>query len=188
MGIDIERLGPAVEEGLLELSSASPSAIPSCARPSTGRRRPRPGAAAHRALGAATDAEADPDRRAWHLARAEVAFDEDIAEALERSAGRAQSRGGVAAAAAFLQRAAALTLDPARRARRALGAAEAKQLAGAPQEALMLLASAADGPLGELDRAMLQRLHGQIALDLETSCRRRTAAPGRRAPADRARS
>ena len=64
------------------------------------------------------------------------------------------------------QRAAALTLDPVRRAQRALWAAEAKQLAGAPQEALMLLSSAADGPLGELDRAMLQRLHGQIALDL----------------------
>ena len=166
LGIDIDALGPAVEETLLELDARVAfrhpllrSAIYRAASAEARR-------AAHRALGAATDAVADPDRRAWHLARAAVAFDEDIAEELERSAGRAQSRGGVAAAAAFLQRAAALTLDPARRARRALGAAEAKQLAGAPQEAMMLLSSAADGPLSELDRAMLQRLHGQIALDL----------------------
>ena len=72
----------------------------------------------------------------------------------------------MAAAGAFLARAAELTLDPAKQARRALEAAEAKQLAGAPQEALSLLATAADGPLEEFDRAMLQRLHGQIALDL----------------------
>ncbi|HEY2651231.1 MAG TPA: AAA family ATPase [Solirubrobacteraceae bacterium] len=166
LGIDIDALDPAVEDGLLELDARVAfrhpllrSAIYRAA--SNDERR-----TAHRALGAATDADADPDRRAWHLARAAMAFDEDVAEELERSAGRAQARGGVAAAAAFLQRAAALTLDPARRATRALQAAEAKQLAGAPQEAMMLLAGAAEGPLSELDRAMLQRLHGQIALDL----------------------
>jgi DNA-binding CsgD family transcriptional regulator len=164
--LDMDALGPAVEKGLLELDSRVAFRHPLLrsaiyrAASAEGRRT------AHRALSAATDADVDPDRRAWHLARAAVAFDEDVAEELERSAGRAQARGGVAAAAAFLQRAAALTLDPAKRARRALSAAEAKQLAGAPQEALTLLSSAADGPLGELDRAMLQRLHGQIALDL----------------------
>ena len=91
--------------------------------------------------------------------------DEDVADELERSAGRAQARGGLAAAAAFLERAAALTPDPGRRARRALYAARAKHLAGAPHEALKLLAAAAAGPLGDFDRAMLQRLRGQIALD-----------------------
>ena len=166
LGVDIDALGPAVEQGLLELDARvafrHPLLRSGVYRAASAEAR----RAAHQALGAATDVEADPDRRAWHLARAAVTFDEDVAEELERSAGRAQSRGGVAAAAAFLQRAAGLTLDPARRARRALSAAEANQLAGAPQEALMLLSSAADGPLGELDRAMLQRLHGQIALDL----------------------
>ena len=120
---------------------------------------------AHLALAAATDAETDPDRRAWHRAHATLAPDEDVADELERSAGRAQARGGLAAAAAFLERAAALTPDPGRRARRALYAARAKHLAGAPHEALTLLATAAAGPLGDFDRAMLQRLHGQIALD-----------------------
>jgi DNA-binding CsgD family transcriptional regulator len=122
--------------------------------------------AAHRALAAATRVERDPDRRAWHLARAVLAPDESIADELERSADRAQARGGLPAAAAFLQRAAALSVEPGKRSRRALAAAEAKQLAGVPREALSLLASAADGPLSESDRAMLQRLHGQIALDL----------------------
>ena len=120
---------------------------------------------AHLALAAATDAETDPDRRAWHRAHATLAPDEDVADELERSAGRAQARGGLAAAAAFLERAAALTPDPGRRARRALYAARAMQLAGAPREALALLAAAAAGPLGDFDRALLQRLRGQIALD-----------------------
>ena len=111
--------------------------------------------AVHLALGEATDAEADPDRRAWHLAAAAAAPDEQVAAELERSAGRAQARGGLAAAAAFLQRAVALTGDPARRTDRALAAAEAGLQAGAFDLARGLLATAEVAPLDELQRARL---------------------------------
>ena len=118
---------------------------------------------AHRALGEATDPEADPDRRAWHRAHAAAGLDEAVAAELERSADRAQGRGGVAAAAAFLERAAALTPDPARRGARALAAAQATLEAGAPDAAEALLAVVEMGPCDELRRARLARLRAQIA-------------------------
>ena len=118
--------------------------------------------AAHRALADATDPAVDPDRRAWHLAHATPGFDEDIASELERSAGRAQARGGLAAAAAFLERAAALTPEPSHRAQRALAAAQAKHQAGAFDAALRLLAIAESGPLVELQRAQVELLRSQI--------------------------
>ena len=117
---------------------------------------------AHRALAEATDPEADPDRRAWHGAQAAVGPDETIAGELERSADRAQSRGGIAAAAAFLERASELTPDSARRATRALAAAQAKFEAGAPSAAYQLLAAAEIGPLDELQRARIDRLRAEI--------------------------
>jgi len=119
--------------------------------------------AAHGALAGATDPQADPDRRAWHRAQAAAGPDEEVAEELERSAGRAQARGGFAAAANFLERSAALTPGPARRAERALAAAQAKYQAGAFAAALGLLAAAEAGPLGELQRARSDLLRGQIA-------------------------
>jgi DNA-binding CsgD family transcriptional regulator len=117
----------------------------------------------HAALADATDPEADPDRRAWHRAHAATGPDEVVAQELERSAGRAQARGGLAAAAAFLERAAGLTLEPARRADRALAAAQAKYGAGAPDAALELLATAQTGPLDELQRARVDLLHAHVA-------------------------
>jgi len=119
--------------------------------------------AAHRALADATDPQLDPDRRAWHLAQATPAFDEGIASELERSAGRAQARGGLSAAAAFLERATMLTRDPQRRAERALVAAQANYHAGALDVALRLVAIAESGPLNELHRAEVDLLRAQIA-------------------------
>jgi DNA-binding CsgD family transcriptional regulator len=117
----------------------------------------------HRALAEATDPDGDPDRRAWHRAQAASVPDEDVAAALEESAGRAQARGGLAAAAAFLERSSVLTLDPARRAVRALAAAQAKQQAGAPDEALTLVANAEAGPLDDFQRAEVDVLRARIS-------------------------
>ena len=117
----------------------------------------------HGALAEVTDPAVDPDRRAWHRAQAAPGPDEEVATELEQCAGRAQRRGGLAAAAAFLERSAGLTLDPARRAQRALAAAQAKHQAGALDAALFLLAMAQAGPLDELASARVDLLRGQIA-------------------------
>ncbi|HEY3563204.1 MAG TPA: AAA family ATPase [Kribbella sp.] len=121
--------------------------------------------AVHRALAAVTDAGTDPDRRAWHRAQATVTPDEDVAAELERSAQRARSRGGFFAAGIFLERSAALTIDPGLRANRVLAAATAKRTAGALDAALELLAGAAAGPADPIRDAEITRLHGEIAFD-----------------------
>ncbi|WP_250033282.1 helix-turn-helix transcriptional regulator [Paractinoplanes maris] len=120
----------------------------------------------HRALAEATDPGVDPDRRAWHRAYATTVPDEGIAAELELSAGRAADRGGLAAAAAFLERAAELTPDPARRGRRALNAAQATFESGSPEAAKKHLALAALCPLDDLDRARLTHLRARIAFAL----------------------
>jgi hypothetical protein len=117
----------------------------------------------HSALAEVTDPESDPDRRAWHRACAAVGPDEAVAAELERSAGRALSHGGLAAAAAFLERAVTLTPDTGRRAQRSLDAAQAKVVAGRFPEASALLAAAQLAPLGEAERARIALLQAQMS-------------------------
>jgi DNA-binding CsgD family transcriptional regulator len=116
----------------------------------------------HRALAEATDPVIDPDRRAWHRAQAATLPDEDVAEELERSAARAQARGGFAAAAAFLERALQLTPDPARRGGRALAAARTMFRAGALDDSLRLLAIAQAGVQSDIERARAELLRAQV--------------------------
>ncbi len=118
--------------------------------------------AVHLALAEVTDPQLDPDRRAWHFAVAAAGLDEDVALDLERSAGRAQARGGFAAAAAFLERSVELTRDAARRVDRALAAAEANLQAGAFDAATGLVATAEAGALDDLQRARVDLTRGQI--------------------------
>lgn len=136
-----------------------------------GRRERRE---AHRALAEATDPVVDPDRRAWHRAQAASTRDEDIASALEESAARAQARGGFAAAAAFMERATALTPARSRRSARALAAAQAKLQASALADALRLVETAEAGVLSELDQARAGLLRAQISF---VSTRGAGAAP-----------
>lgn len=117
----------------------------------------------HGVLADVADPVADPDRHAWHRARAASAPDDDVAAELERTAGMAQHRGGLPAAAAFLERAAELTTEPARRTRLALAAATAMVRAGAFGGALSLLGMAAAGPLDELQRARADVVRARLA-------------------------
>jgi len=166
LGISAEAAALAEAAGLLEIGARvrfshplARSAVYRAAAPDDRRR-------VHGALSAVTDPHADPDRRAWHHAQAVLGTDEAVAKELERSAGRARARGGLAAAAAFLERAVVLTPEPDVRARRALAAAHAKHQAGAPDAALELLTVAAAGPLAALPRARVELLRAQITFVL----------------------
>jgi DNA-binding CsgD family transcriptional regulator len=165
LGIEPGAADSAVDAGLLHVGGrvefAHPLVRSAAYRAASAHDRHR----AHHALAEATNAETDPDRRAWHRAHAALAPEEDVAEELERSASRAQERGGFAATAAFLARSSELTPEPHRRAQRALAAANAKRLAGLPDAADALIEIASQGPLDELERTVAQRLRGQLALD-----------------------
>ncbi len=164
LGIGVDAARPAEQAGLIELRETvrfrHPMVRSVAYRSATVAERQ----AAHRALADGTDPQADPDRQAWHRASAAMGPDEAVAAQLERSADRALAQGGLAAAAAFLERAAVLTPDAADRVQRQLNAAQAMMHAGALEDALQLLAVAEHGSLDELQRARLDVLRAQIGL------------------------
>jgi DNA-binding CsgD family transcriptional regulator len=162
LGIGPDAAAPAADRGLVDFGVQVRFGHPLVRSAVYGAAAPEERQRVHRALAEATDAVADPDRQAWHRAQAAAGLDEDVAAELERSAGRARARGGVAAGAAFHARAVELTPDPSRRAQRALLAAQGKHQAGAPNAALQLLALAQAGPLDQLGQARAQLLHAQI--------------------------
>jgi DNA-binding CsgD family transcriptional regulator len=173
LGVEPQAAEPATAAGVLDLGTQVRFRHPLVRSAVYRAASPHDRQAVHRALADATDPETDPDRRAWHRAHAAAGVDEELAAELERSASRAQARGGLAAAAAFHQRAAELTPDPVRRAERALRAAQSKHRAGFEDAAAHLLAMAQAGPLDELHRALAELLSAQITF---------TVSHGRDAP------
>ena len=177
LAIDARALEPAESDRLIDVDRRvrfrHPLVRSALYRGATAQERRE----AHRALAEATDARVDPDRRAWHLAVATAGANEAVATELERAAARAHARGGLAAAAAFQERAVELTSDPSLRAQRALAAAQTKYEAGALDDAVALLdiadAAAQQGP----QRARVDLQRAQIAF----ASRRGSDAP--RAPA-----
>jgi DNA-binding CsgD family transcriptional regulator len=165
LGIPVQAGAPAVDAGLVELSPRVRFRHPlvrSAAYRSASVQERRE---VHRALAEVTDPRLDPDRCAWHRAEAAPGPDEEVAGELEHSAGRAQGRGGLAAAAAFMERAALLTPDPVRRTQRLLAAARATCDSGVLDAALGLLVAVEADPLDAQQAAEVERLRGQIALD-----------------------
>jgi DNA-binding CsgD family transcriptional regulator len=162
LGISADAARPAEAAGLIEFGDRVRFRHPLVRAAAYRAAAPPDRRQVHRALAEVTDPDADPGRRAWHRAYAAVGPEEPVADELERSASQAQARGGVAAAAAFLERATELTPDPARRAARALAAAQAKFEAAAPDTADELLSIAELGPLDDLQRAQAARLRAQI--------------------------
>jgi DNA-binding CsgD family transcriptional regulator len=174
LGLDPGVGTPAEAAGLIELGARVRFPHPLVRSAVYGACDPADRRAVHRALADVTDPVRDPDRRAWHLARATPAPDEDVAAELARSADRAQARGGLAAVAAFLQWAAELTPDPATRVERSLAAARAKLDVADAASAAQLVDAAELGPVDDLQRARLERLRAQIAF---ASSRGRDAPP-----------
>jgi DNA-binding CsgD family transcriptional regulator len=164
LSIGAGALAPATDAELLELDDRVRfrhpllrSAVYRAASPDERRR-------VHEALAEVSDPELAADRRAWHRALASAGPDEAVAAGLERSAGRAQARGGLVAAAALLERATALTPDPPLQAQRALAAAETSFQAGQFEAAQRLLATAESGPLDGFERARATLLRGHAAV------------------------
>jgi DNA-binding CsgD family transcriptional regulator len=162
-GIGAEAALPAIEAGLCEFAGRVRFRHPLVRAAAYGAGSRDERHRSHAAIAEATDAEADPDRQAWHRALASAGPNEALADELERSAVRARARGGQAAEGAFLERAVDLTLDPARRAGRALAAAEARYLAGSADDALRLAAVAELGPLDEFQCVRVDVLRGRVA-------------------------
>jgi DNA-binding CsgD family transcriptional regulator len=187
LGVSTDAAAAAAEAGLLEIGARvrfrHPLVRSAAYRSASLQERQE----MHRALAAVTDRELDPDRHAWHRAQAAPGPDEEVAEELDRSAARAQARGGLAAAAAFLERSAELTLEPTRRGKRLLAAAQAKRDTGAFEAALGLLVTLETEQLDPLSGAEAEHLRGQIALEQQhgdDAVRHLVSAAGRLAPLD----
>jgi DNA-binding CsgD family transcriptional regulator/tetratricopeptide (TPR) repeat protein len=174
LGLGTASLGPAQVDGLLDVGGRVAFRHPLVRSAVYGSASEQDRRAVHLVLAEATDREVDPDRRVWHLASATEGPDEAVASELVDSAGRAQARGGVAAAAAFLERSVALTEAPALKAERALAAAQANMAAGAFDAALSLLATVAVDRPDQVQSARVDLLRGQIAF---ASSRGREAPP-----------
>jgi len=161
--IGAEAAAAATEAGLVEFGTRVRFRHPLVRSAVYGSASPQQKQEAHAALAGATDAHQDPDRHAWHRAHAAAGSDEAVAAELERSAGRAQARGGIAAAAAFLERATTLTLDPIRRTERAMAAASAHIKAGAFATARDLLSVAEAGSPSDFQRARIELMGAELA-------------------------
>ncbi len=166
LGIGAAAARPAADAGLAEIGARvrfrHPLVRSAAYRAASAQDRQQ----VHGALAEATDPATDPDRRSWHQGQAAPGPDEAIASELERSAGRAQARGGLASGAAFLDRAATLTPDPAQRAGRALAAAQASHHAGAPDRAIALLDLAEAGPCDPVQQAQVDLLRAQVSFTM----------------------
>jgi DNA-binding CsgD family transcriptional regulator len=163
LAIAAPALEPAESTGLIEIDDRVRFRHPLVRSALYRAATPRDRRQAHRILAEATDAEADPDRRTWHLALATAGPDEAVAIELERAANRVQARGALAAAAAFQDRAVRLTSDKALRAQRALRAAQTKYEAGALADAGALLDIADSGPRRQSQWARANLLRAQIS-------------------------
>ena len=161
-GVPRSAAAVAESEQLLEIGSQVRFRHPLVRSAAYAAGRPEDRGAVHSALAAATDADVDPERRVWHLATAATGPDEAVAAQLEGTAATAQSRAGLAAAAAFLQRSVELTAEPGRRAERALATAHAHMHAGAFDAALGLLAEVEAVATDDVQRGRMERLKGQV--------------------------
>jgi DNA-binding CsgD family transcriptional regulator len=165
LGLSAESADPAEAAGLFQIrercSFRHPlvrSAVYEAATPAERRE-------AHGAIAEATDPLLDPDRRAWHRAQATPAPDEGVAMELERTAARAKARGGLAAAAAFLERAAILTPDVQKRAERTLAAAELMHEAGSLDSVENLLRAIDPRHLDAVQLARVEALEAELRLE-----------------------
>jgi len=163
LGVGAEAAAPATEAGLIEFGTRVRFRHPLVRSTVYGSTLAQERQKVHSALAEVTDPQLDPDRRAWHRAHAVPGPNEAVAAELERCADRAQARGGVAAGAAFLERATILTLDPMRRTDRALAAASANLQAGAFDAVRQLLSVAEAGAITDMQQARIDLIGADLA-------------------------
>ncbi|WP_433364945.1 AAA family ATPase [Actinoplanes sp. CA-142083] len=175
LGVGARAAAPAERERLLEVGARVRFRHPLVRAAAWHSGEPAELRQVHAALAEVTDPAQDPDRRAWHRAQAVLGQDDEVAAELEGSADRARARGGWSAASAFLDRAASLTTDPARRGTLLVSAAEAAAYAGSYDRVTGFLSAAELAPLDGLRQTLVSRLRAQVDFALRT--RREAFAP-----------